>query len=92
MKKNKLTIEKFKILSFQSMSEINGGTSIGSGDTYTFESDQGSFTTNPEVVCPDTVWSDSTPKAPNNTTTGTSGDDPTGAGVPTFNRSLQPEP
>ena len=91
MKKNKLTIEKFKILSFNNLSKIVGGTSFGSGGTYTIDSRHGSFTTNPEVPCPETVWSDSSPIL--NDSTGTSGDDTTGEDdVPTFNKGLVPEP
>ena len=61
MKKNKLTIEKFRILELTNLSSIKGGTytTITDDDhTTALNSENTTFTTDPNEVCPETIGSD----------------------------------
>ena len=88
MKKNKLTIEKFRILELTSSSSIKvkGGTytTIISDDQYTtaFNSENTTFTTDPNEPCPETILSNTDPYT-NDTTAGNNS-------VPTFGSNIEP--
>ena len=89
MKKNKLTIEKFRILELTNSSsiQIKGGTytTITDDDhTTAVNSENTTFTTDPNEPCPDTILSNTLPYT-NDTATGNNS-------VPTFNVTLNPEP
>jgi hypothetical protein len=72
MKKSKLTLEKFSILKLTNLSNIRGGTdtTMGNDDsntnltTNTVNSETTTYTTNPNVACPDTIDSAGYPLKP----------------------------
>jgi len=80
MKKNKLSIDKFRIATFTNLSNIRGGTSIN--NTVTSPSADTTFTTDTNVPCPVNQVSD---------TSSTSGDGTNGGAVPTFNVTVSIE-
>jgi len=88
MKKNKISIEKFRILKLTNSSFIKGGTGDSNYNTttnysivvsQTVPSADTTFTTDPDVACPETLYSD---------TSHTSGDGTNGGVIPTINSTI----